>query len=306
MVLRAAPGSWSALGAYFVRETLANLWIHRVASVLTLVIVAVGALIFESFALLSQNLTRIVERGGSRLFIELYIKEGVPESRQQEMRSELERIPEVQAAKWITKQQALEGFRTEGYGPLLEGIEGNPLPASLVLELDPTLDATAARALAQRLAKAPEVGEWSDSGELAERLRGVMTILRVLVLVVGLALGLMLGFLIAGTVRLALDSRRSEMEILELVGATSAFVRLPFILEGTVLGTIGGILSVGILAILFRLLVASLDLGDTMLLGAESLTFFDATSLILCCAVTAALGCVAGILATGRLGRTDS
>jgi hypothetical protein len=54
------------------------------------------------------------------------------------------------------------------------------------------------------------------------------------------------------------------------------------------------------------LLVASLDLGDTMLLGAESLTFFDARSLVLCCVVTAALGCVAGILATGRLGRTDS
>ena len=305
MVLRAPPGSWSALGAYFVRETMANLWIHRVASGLTLVIVAVGALIFESFALLSQNVTRIVERGGSRLFIELYIKEGVPESRQEEMLSEVRRLPEVQAAKWITKQQALEGFRTEGYGPLLEGIEGNPLPASLFLELDPTLDATAARALAQRLAKAPEVGEWSDSGELAERLRGVMTILRALVLVVGLCLGLMLGFLIAGTVRLALDSRRSEMDILELVGATSAFVRLPFILEGTLLGTIGGLVSVGILAVLFRLLVASLDLGDTMLLG-ESLTFFDAQSLVLCCVVTAVLGCVAGILATGRLGRTDS
>ena len=305
MVLRAPPGSWSALGGYFVRETVANLWIHRVASGLTLVIVAVGALIFESFALLSQNVTRIVERGGSRLFIELYIKEGIPESRQQEMLSELRRLPEVQAARWITKQQALEGFRTEGYGPLLEGIEGNPLPASLVLELDPTLDATAARALAQRLAKAPEVGEWSDSGELAERLRGVMTILRALVLVVGLCLGLMLGFLIAGTVRLALDSRRSEMDILELVGATSAFVRLPFILEGMVLGTIGGLVSVGILAVLFRLLVASLDLGDTMLLG-ESLTFFDAQSLVLCCVVTAVLGCVAGILATGRLGRADS
>lgn len=287
-----------ALLLHFLRETFKNLWIHRVATFLTLLIVATGALIFEAFALLSHNLSRIVERGRDGLFIELYFKDGVPEPRQSEILGQASALPEARSASWTSQQQALESFRAQGYAQLLEGVDGNPLPASLLLELRPEISLAKARALAQRLAEAPEMDGWSDSGELAERLAALDSVVRSLVLVVGAFLALVLGFLIAGTVRLALDSRRGEMEILELLGATSTFIRLPFVLEGTLLGALGGGLSVGALYGLYRLAIRSLDLGDTLLLGIGSIEFLDGLTLASCCAVTAILGCGSSLLVT--------
>jgi len=299
-VERSSVGSWGALGRYFVRETMTNLWRHRLAHVLTLLIVAIGALIFEIFALVSYNLSLLVEQGGGNLFIELYFKDEVPADRQAQIVSKLQSLPEVQSASGISKEQALEGFKAQGYEKLLEGIEGNPLPASVLLQLRPSVSAAEARELARSLGGEPEFAEWSDSGELAERLAAVSSIVRGVVAAIGLFLVLMLGFLIAGTVRLALEARRREMEILELVGATSAFVRLPFVMEGLLIGALGGALSVGALSLLHRLLVASLDLGDVMLLGIGSVRFFGAWVLTLFCAFPAVLGCLAGLLATRR------
>jgi cell division transport system permease protein len=297
-------GSWVGLGRYFVRETFGNLGRHRLAHGITLLIVAVGALIFEVFALVSYNLSLIVEQGGSSRFIELYFKDEVPEARQAELLSRVRGLAEVESADGISKEQALESFRAQGYGQLLEGIEGNPLPASMLLHLRPSVGTAEARELAKKLGSEPEFSEWSDSGELAERLAAASSVVRALVAAVGLFLGLMLGFLIAGTVRLALESRRSEMEILELVGATSGFIRLPFVLEGTLLGLLGGGLSVGALWGLHRLLVASLDFGDVLLLGIGSVRFFGGWVLASFCVLSGVLGALAGLLVTGRADST--
>jgi cell division transport system permease protein len=291
---------------YFVRETLANLWRHRFAHVLTLLIVAAGALIFEVFALASYNLSLLVEQGGGNLFIELYFKDEVPEAQQTQLVSRLGSLPEVQAVEWISRQEALDSFRAQGYSQLLEGIEGNPLPASVWLRLRPEVSAAEARTLAVRLGSEPEFSDWSDSGELAERLAAISSIVRGLVVAVGLFLALMLSFLIAGTVRLALDARRGEIEILELVGATEAFIRLPFVLEGSLLGAFGGAISVAVLAGIQRLLVASLNLGDILWLGIGSIRVFGAEVLALFLVFPAGLGCLAGLLATGRVGRAGS
>src|SRR5207244_1201540 len=119
-------------------------------------------------------------------------------------------------------------FREQGYGQLLEGVEGNPLPASCVLRLRAEIGPEDARSLARTLARSPEVSDWSDSGELAERLQSLTSFLRVLTWSSAGFLSLMLSFVVAATVRLALASRRDEMEILQLIGATPGFLRLPF------------------------------------------------------------------------------
>jgi cell division transport system permease protein len=296
-VERASAASWYALAAYFARETAAGLRAHRLAAVLTVLIVAGGALLFEAFALVSYNLTRIAERGGASLFVELYLAGDVPEERQLALAQELGRLPEVREARWTSQAEALERFRAEGYGQLLEGIEGNPLPASILLELRPELEAAAGRELARSLLRRPEIEQWTDSAELAERLAAVVSIVRALVSVVGLTLALMLGFLVAGTVRLALDARRAEIDILELVGATPTFVRLPFVLQGAVLGAAGGALSVAALAGAWHALLGSFDLGDAMLVGIGSLRFFEPPELGLFVLVTTVLAAGASLLA---------
>jgi cell division transport system permease protein len=292
-----------AYARYFVGQTSANLRLHRLAACLTILIVAVCALIFELFALVSHNLTRIVEHGGRGVFIELYFRDEVPEPRQREMVGVLARVPQAEAVRWTSREEALDSFRAQGYGGLLEGIEGNPLPASVLLQLQPSVDLAAARDLARRLASAPEYESWSDGGEIAEKLDAAASVVRGAVWLIGLFLGLLLGFLIAGTVRVALGSRLDEIEILELVGATPAFVRLPFVLEGAVLGATGGAIAAGCVYLLYRALVASLDLGGLMLIGVGSVSFFSARMLLACCTLPTLLGAAAGLLATRRATR---
>ena len=164
------------------------------------------------------------------------------------VRAKLDADPLVKDLTWVPKAEALERMR-KLQPEIVENLPGNPLPDAF--EVTP-VDGENAKEIGRNL-RAPilpgGVEKINDGGEYSER---VVTVARVLSTAFALATIVLLissALLIANTIRLSIFSRRREIEVMKLVGATNWFVRGPFMLEGLICGVIGSLVAVLLLLI---------------------------------------------------------
>jgi len=183
------------------------------------------------------------------------------------VRAQLASNPDVESFEFVTKEQALEEM-TERFPDLTEGLARNPLPASY--EVVPK-DAELVQEVAASLEPAPPGVEDVRYGEKkAEKVLHWAAIIGGSVLFGSIILLVSSTILIANTIRLSIFSRRHEIEVMKLVGATNWFVRAPFMLEGLLCGLAGSILAVLLLFAANRVALSRLLGGDD---GAEPWAF---------------------------------
>jgi cell division transport system permease protein len=174
--------------------------------------------------------------------IDLFLPPSAPRTDAEELKAKLEKLPNVKEVTLVTKEEAWR--QIEKREPVLtEALETNPLPDKLELEIDdPTQVTTLATKLRDKRAYA-QVDQVVDAGE---EVRTLVNFARIVKLIGGsLALGLFIAtlFIIHNTIRLTVFARRREIRIMQMVGATPHFIRLPLLLEGLFHGTVGGLLS---------------------------------------------------------------
>lgn len=186
------------------------------------------------------------------------------------VRSYLVGLPEVKSVTFISKEEALEVMR--GRTPeLVESISSNPLPhAFQVTPEDP--DEVLVVAGAIRSANLAGVDEVKDGEKTATRILGVANVVSIFFLVAVLILGTASALLIANTIRLSIFSRRREIEVMKLVGATNWFVRGPFMIEGLLCG-LGGAFAAVLLLFLGKELVVPSLLGRFDDAGVDAIAF---------------------------------
>jgi cell division transport system permease protein len=169
------------------------------------------------------------------------------EASQQQMesvRSQLANNPDVKSIEFVSKEEALAEME-ERFPELAGNLARNPLPAAY--KVIPN-DAETVKTIAGTLDPAPQGVEKVTYGEKkAERVLQVATIIGAIFLVGSVILLIASTILIANTIRLSIFSRRREIEVMKLVGATNWFVRAPFMLEGILCGLAGSILAVVLL-----------------------------------------------------------
>jgi cell division transport system permease protein len=157
------------------------------------------------------------------------------------VRADLAANPDVKEFAFISKERALEIMR-ERYPEITENLARNPLPPAY--EVIP-VDGDRVQEVAASLEPAPAGVEKVTYGEKkAERVLQVATIIGAIFLVGSIILLVASTILIANTIRLSIFSRRREIEVMKLVGASNWFVRAPFMLEGLLCGLAGSILAV--------------------------------------------------------------
>ena len=160
------------------------------------------------------------------------------------VRADLDANPDVKEFSFITKEDALEKMKKR-YPEITENLARNPLPPAF--EVIP-IDADRVQEVAQGLEPVPAGVEKVTYGEKkAERVLQVATIIGAIFLVGSVILLIASTILIANTIRLSIFSRRREIEVMKLVGATNWFVRAPFMLEGIVCGLAGSVVAVVLL-----------------------------------------------------------
>jgi len=257
---------------YVIREALMNVRHNRTTTAVAVATTAFTLACFGIFVLLYLNLRGVAGSLQGDIKVILYLQEGLALQSVGDLQRRLRSGREVASLAYVSKEQALADFRAQfpSEQHLLQGLGENPLPASLVVTLAPEYgSAESVKRWADRMRVNPGVSQVQYSQEWIERLNTLTRYLELGAMVVGGILSAAAVAIIASTIRLALYARRDEIEILRLVGAGRIFIKIPYLLEGAVLGAVGGALSLAMLRGGFEYLSLQAGLSGRVL-GLES------------------------------------
>jgi cell division transport system permease protein len=259
---------------YFLRKALGNIWTNPFLSLVTLSTIAISMLILGLFSLIYLNVQQSLHQMGGELQITAYLQETISSEQANVLRSKVADWPEVEGITYISKEQALARFRSQlrEYAGILKGLKENPLPASLELTLMPQYGRSGnIKELSTRLGRLPGVAEVQYGRKWMAKLRVFVEVMKLVGITVGGLLLIATIFVISNTIKLTFYSRREELEIMRLVGATDFFIKAPFLIEGLLHGLGGALLAAGGLSLLILFLFSHLDLPLRLGLMAGSL-----------------------------------
>ena len=259
---------------YFLRKALGNIWTNPFLSLVTLSTIAISMLILGLFSLIYLNVQQSLQQMGGELQITAYLQETISSEQAEVLRSKVADWPEVEGITYISKKQALARFRSQlrEYAGILEGLKENPLPASLELTLMPQYGRSGnIKELSTRLGRLPGVAEVQYGRKWMAKLRVFVEVMKLVGITVGGLLLIATIFVISNTIKLTFYSRREELEIMRLVGATDFFIKAPFLIEGLLHGLVGALLAAGGLSLLILFLFSHLDLPLRLAVMAGSL-----------------------------------
>jgi cell division transport system permease protein len=268
--------------------------------------IALCLLLAGSFVLLLVNMERVLAHFGQEVRVSAYLSDDLPSEQQEALALRVQRMPGVESVAWVSKEAALERFRASPFGraSLLDGLDENPLPASLEIVLVPERrNREGLDALAKALAGLPGIEELGYGHEWVEGYSRAVRLVRGVALALGAVLALATLLIVANTIRLSVYARRDEIEILALVGAGRAFVAAPFLLEGLLEGAGGGLLALSGLALGYHALSGTFGSGLELVLGNAQPVFFgpaEALGLVALGAALGALGSAAAVLRVQR------
>lgn len=248
---------------YFIRQAMVNIFNNRLVHLIGVGTMVIAFLVFDAFILVFVNLNYWSEEKGRLLTMSIYFKEEPEGIVLEDIKKELLHFPGVAIKGFISKDDAMEGLRRQlgDKAGLLDGLGENPLPASLeiMVSSDKCGDSIPYQ-LKTRLETNPAVDEVQYSQEWIRRFQGIMDLIKIVGVVLGGLLFLAALFIITNTIKLTIYSRKDEIEILKLVGATNRFVKIPFLIEGAIQGFLGGSVALIILFLVYTIAIARVDL----------------------------------------------
>lgn len=231
---------------YALREALGAFRRAPVLTGLSAAMVGLALFVVGLFALATYNLRLALVSIEERVEVVVYLRDDVRQSEIDLLQTELAKLGEVARVRYVSKREALERAQQDlpEFAELFSGVEVNPLPQSLEIELRPgarnreVVERVSASAAGYPFVEDVRYGrEWVDKLFTLRRVGAATTA------VLGGAFLLVAALIIGTALRIAIFARRDEIQIMRLVGATNRFIRLPFLLEGALSGLMGGMLA---------------------------------------------------------------
>lgn len=232
-----------------IREALAAF--RRAPGLATLSATSIGfsLFVFGIFALAAYNVNLTLRRVEERVEIVAYLLDDLGAEQLEVIQNEVRAFPEVADVRFVSKFEAMRNAVRDlpEFRDVFSDLEVNPLPASLEVRLRPEhRDPESAARVAERIAAYPFIEEARYGQEWVEKLDRLQGIAGAVASILGIAFGLVAVIVIGATVRIAVFARREEIAIMQLVGASHALIRRPFLLEGLLTGLAGGFLALGL------------------------------------------------------------
>lgn len=258
------------------------------------------------FALVAQNMGRLVDLFMGQVEVVVYLSEDVTPAQQQQVLASIQSMAEVESARIVDADEALRRFREElpDMAELVRELADNPLPPSIEIRLHAHYrDMPATEALATKLAGLTGVLEIDTGRQWAEKLGRIIRYLWIGTFVIGLFLAAAAGLLVANTIRLAIYRRREEIALYRLVGASNSFIRLPLLIEGIFQGAAGSLVALGLCYGAFALVrwrYFGAGKIEDWLMGGLDPAWFSLPAAAAVLALGGAIGWLAALLSTGR------
>ena len=286
---------------YFFRQAIINISNNRLVHFISVSTISISMLIFGSFLLLSVNLHTWIKTWGESLSMTVYLEKGIDNKTIKQIETELKKLGNAEVKDFISKDKAMTQLK-EALGDqagLLEGLKHNPLPSSYDIifkenageNIDP-------RRVKENIEKINGVDEVQYSEQWVERFEDMLYVFKVIGIIVGCFLCVAVLFITTNTINLTIYSRKDEIEIYKLVGATDWFVKIPFLIEGSIQGITGGLLALVIL--LFGYSAFSIKSIHLLGLPVLGITFLSRGYSLLIVLLSLALGLVGAFIAIGK------
>jgi cell division transport system permease protein len=235
--------------------------------VLSVFSVAVAFVCLAAALLVVVNVHELHERWSTLGRASVYLVPSADRDQVAELERALEKTPGITRVRYAASADTRKEIQSYTSDPVIDRLPDDAFPASIEVDFSQALSAQQLAAMQAQLKSLPSVesvetyGDWTD--RLGRLLAGGVTAATLLALVV---LGAVAS-VVSSTLRLALQRRRIEVEILKLVGATDAYVRRPFLLEGAAQGILGALLALMLVALLYGIVVGHYDDRLGLLLG---------------------------------------
>ena len=229
-------------------DSLRRLGKQPVGSFFTCLVMAVALSLPMGLSLLLDNVERLGGTWQRAAQISLFLQIDASEAEGQALRDRIAAMDDVADAEWISREQALDEFQQQsGLGEALKELPDNPLPG-VVLVTPHEIDKATLEALRMRLAELPKVQQAQLDLLWVERLTAILKLGERFVFGLTLLLVMALLLVIGNTIRLHIENRRTEIEVIKLVGGTDSYVRRPFLYMGALYGLGAGVLAWLVLA----------------------------------------------------------
>lgn len=221
---------------YYFKEGFRAIFTHGFMSFAAVCMIVACLLIMGTFSLVAINLDHNLTMLEDENEFVVYIDESLSETEARALQSTIEAIPNVASATFMTREEAMENFLEDKDNSLYSDVPASRLRDRFYIHV---VDIEQFEDTVKRAASLPEVAAYNAAFEVADGFVAARNVAGGIALILIAILFLISLFIIANTIKLATFSRREEIAIMKMCGATNAFIRWPFVFEGMILGLVG-------------------------------------------------------------------
>lgn len=279
---------------HYTERAMANIRANRVLHIITTVTIAFSILIISAFALFFVNAGDMISSWEKNIRVIAYLDSTISPGEIKTLKQEISNTPGVEDIFFVSREEALQSLKKQfrGQTSLVEDLVTNPLPDSVEASLEPTfrnmekIESLAIELRTLKRVESVEYGQgWIDGFiKLFNLFRYAGTGVSILFLMA-------VTFITAFTIRLSLYSRKKEIVVMRLVGATDSFIKGPFYIEGLIQGAVGSILGIMVLFIIFTGATSQIEQLSSNMINISFISFKLCFLIIFCSTLVGCLGC---------------
>ncbi len=243
---------------YMLVRAVQNMRRNLFPNLTTIGVIAISALIFSTFSLIAFNVASFLKIWEDKIEVIAYLKKKTPAGEIEALLDRTRGMGGIESVRYVSPTDAMVFMETRlgSQKNLLEGIQPTILPPSLEMHLKKEYrNSTKIREVVSELKQIPQIEEIQYGQEWVEMFSSLVHILRLTQWVLGGLLLVAMSFIISNTLLFTIASRREEIEIMQLVGASPSFIRVPFYIEGMIQGLLGAGLALLFLFLLQRIIL---------------------------------------------------
>ncbi len=235
---------------FYLKKAFQDISDNRLLNGVTIIIITLSILIISAFGLFFINADEIINSWKKGIRMMAYLESDLPSTRIESLQEKLKTVYGIQTVTFISKEAALDklkGLMGQQTG-LLEDLKKNPLPDAFEIQLLPASETNQhLEAMAHQIASIDAIVDVEYGQQWMGRISSFLNLFRFAGFGMGGLFFMATIFIVANTIRLVLYSRREEIEIMRLVGATDRFIKTPFYIQGIIQGLSGALIGLGIL-----------------------------------------------------------
>ena len=247
---------------YLFKEGIRGIFLHGFMSFAAVCVTVACLVIVGSFSILVYNLNIMVDNLQKSSELLVYVSGEMSDAEAKSVGTKINRIENVQEAVFVDRQQALENFiADQGDDQAFTGVDSNDLRHRFRVVL---MDNSRMEETMELIRQIPGVSDISAPVEMAQGVTTVQKVLQIVSVAIISVLLVVSLLLISNTVKLSMYDRRDEIAIMKMVGATNGFIRLPFVVEGFLLGILGAGLAFFLEWFMYDAIILQISQVDTL------------------------------------------